>query len=337
MFCSHCGHALDVGAAGCSACGVVVAAHEPRLDDAASLFGDTIRFPQGPEGESGQPFVRPALAILFRLAVGPAADYYAPRFLAYERAGHGMPSWHWPSLLVPSVWAFYRKLWLPGVAFSLLPVAGALAFAAIGPRIDDSALLWFACAALVIWILPGIIPAVFANSLLYSQARRLIQDAETQSGNASQAASLLTAYRPTSFGAALLLGGGVLALALGGLAPHLSVSYAEHAVRAKVGESLAAVRWLQNQVEEQWTGLQSLSLQPDGAATPAHGSSTFFDDVSVSPTNGRLRLDVGPSIPELSGKVILLAPAIDVRQRVHWMCIPIDIPQKYLPRECRNG
>ena len=32
--------------------------------------------------------IRPALFVLFRIAIGPSADYYGPRFLAFERAGH---------------------------------------------------------------------------------------------------------------------------------------------------------------------------------------------------------------------------------------------------------
>jgi len=40
-------------------------------------------------------------------------------------------------------------------------------------------------------------------------------------------------------------------------------------------------------------------------------------------------------VPDLWGKTLLLAPALDVFQRVRWFCIPIDIPEKYLPKECR--
>jgi len=37
--------------------------------------------------------------------------------------------------------------------------------------------------------------------------------------------------------------------------------------------------------------------------------SGVLDDVNVSPINGRVRLGLGPSVPELWGKTILLAPA----------------------------
>ena len=56
----------------------------------------------------------------------------------------------------------------------------------------------------------------------------------------------------------------------------------------------------------------------------------------VSPLSGRVRLVLAPTLPELAGKAILLAPALDDTERVRWFCIPIDIPSKYLPAECRR-
>jgi hypothetical protein len=61
----------------------------------------------------------------------------------------------------------------------------------------------------------------------------------------------------------------------------------------------------------------------------------MLDELSLNPATGRLRLSLGPAVPQLWGKTLLLAPALDVFQRVRWYCIPIDIPAKYLPKECR--
>ena len=59
--------------------------------------------------------------------------------------------------------------------------------------------------------------------------------------------------------------------------------------------------------------------------------------MNVSLTSGRVRLALGSLAPELYGRSILLAPALDRRQQVHWICVPVDIPARYLPRECRQG
>jgi hypothetical protein len=118
--------------------------------------------------------VRPALAVLYRIAIGPSADRYVQRFLAFERKGGGRPGWHWPSLLFPGVWAFYRKLWLLGIVYALLPVAGALAFSAFEPLFEQADLVWIVCAIAAVWVLPGIFPALLADSLLYGHVRYVV-------------------------------------------------------------------------------------------------------------------------------------------------------------------
>ena len=108
----------------CETCGT------PLVEDAAdplmaTAFLDTVQLEPLP-GEielEDERIVRPSLAILFRMAVGPAADYYAPRFLEYERVGRSFPSWNWAAPWFPTVWAFYHKLWVAGLLFALWPVA----------------------------------------------------------------------------------------------------------------------------------------------------------------------------------------------------------------------
>ena len=157
MACSRCGYKFSVDADSCGVCApkALPAVLSPVIARSAmSLATDTIEIP---ELRSSERVVRPALAVLFRLAVGPAADYYTPRFLKYEGAGHGAPGWHWPALLLQSIWAFYRKLWLPGIFYALLPAAGALAFLAFAQKLDDWSLPWIVCAIVSIWLVPGVI------------------------------------------------------------------------------------------------------------------------------------------------------------------------------------
>ncbi len=335
--CNRCGNILRLGGANCSRCGAPVSSvSKPVADAPVSIFLDTIQLRGESRADARQTGIRPALAVLFRVAVGPSADYYAPRFLGYERAGRGKPGWHWPSFLVPSVWAFYRKLWLAGLAFAMLPVAGAFAFAAIADRIDNATLPWLLGAILAIWFLPGVLPAIVANSLLYRRVRNLVARAEASAGSASQVASLLARRSPTSLAAGLLLGGATLTLAAGVVAPSLQGAWFEHEVRAKVAAALATVQPLQQQVEDSWDQVRAIPLKLDVDALRLQAATAFFDEVSFRPANGRLRLGLGRSIPELFGRSILLAPAVDASQQIQWMCIPVDIPAKYLPKECRK-
>jgi hypothetical protein len=304
---------------------------------AAAGFLDTIQL----QPLSGEPdderIVRPSLAILFRMAVGPGADYYAPRFLEFERIGHSLPSWNWASLWAPSAWAFYRKLWVAGIAFALWPLLAVAAFRIIEPYLGDSGVAWLACAALLIWLVPGVVASLIADTLLYRSARRLVRTAEAKTSWPEDAARMLATRTPIAPGSAVFMGGAAILLALYVAAPSLQTAYADRVVRTRVAEVLATIQPLQRQVEEWWGLPKSPPVSPDYDVVGSQRGAEFLEDVDVSPANGRVRLALGPLIPELSGRSILLAPALDRQQQLRWICVPVDIPARYLPQECRQG
>lgn len=292
----------------------------------------TIRLPGNAPDER---VVRPALAVLFRIALGPSADRYVPRFLAFERTGHARPGWHWPSLLFPGVWAFYRKLWGIGLVYALLPVAGSLAFTAIEPTFERADYAWIVCAILAIWILPGILPALLADSLLYRHCRYLVLCAEQGARGATDAVRRLSQHRPTSTTAACVLGGGALAAMITVVVPPLHAAYADRGVRAQVTQAIAAVSALEDEIEATWPNARLLPRQTDHPALRAHAGAALIHEVHVHPRSGRVRIALGPAVPEVAGKTILLAPARGDGNRWHWVCVAVDIPARYLPLECR--
>ena len=296
--------------------------------------GDTVRMPWSDSGYEDL-VVRPALAILFRLALGPAADDYGPRFLHYERRGGARLGWHWPALLLGSAWAFYRKLWLTGIAFACLPLIGVAVLGAVAPAIGSSTLGWFAAAIAAIWLVPGIIAAALANALLYRHVKRRVALAEEGCHRADEAAGLISARRPTSAGAALVFGSAALALGAIAVAPRVSTLYHEQIVRVSIADSLAAFRPLQATIEDAWRRGVSLTHLPGYTSTPTVPGAAPIRLVGVNPASGRLRLEL--ELPELRGKSILLAPAVDPQERVQWICVPVDVPRKYLPQDCARG
>jgi predicted secreted protein len=303
---------------------------------ATSLSADTIRMPW--DGAGADRVVRPALAVLYRMAVGPdAADYYVPRFLRFEQLGRSFPSWHWPAFWLPCLWAFYRKLWWQGLLFAALPFAGAAVFAEIEPALGESSGAWFALAALLIWLVPAVVPALLANGLLHRRVGALVRRAESRRRGMADVAAQLTARAPTAFWIALAAGLAAVALAPRFAVPTLHALYDGHVVRARVTESLAAVRPLQRQVEESLLRFGVVPRTPDYAAMLAHRGALLLDDVNLSPTSGRLRLALASTGTEVDGKAILLVPAVDARRHVLWLCVPVGIPRAYLPAECRNG
>ena len=290
----------------------------------------------GPPDNPRDKVIRPALFVLFRIAVGPSADYYGPRFLAFERAGHGLAGWHWPALFAPAVWAFYRKLWIVGVVFTLLPLAGAHAMVLVAPWLDDFTELWFACAMLLTIVIPAVSGAALANALLYRRVRNRIRRAETHAESASHAASRIGGVAPVSPYGALVLGTLALALLVGGVGSLLADAYNDHLVRVKVGKALDGVSPIKEQIEESWTAFQRWPRPASAIEIPARAGAVLFNEVAVNPSTGRVKLDVGPSIPELAGTAILLVPAVDDASRVRWFCVPVGIPDRYLPKVCRQ-
>jgi len=302
-----------------------------RPDDEPS----TILLP-GDHPAERESVVRPALAILYRIAIGPSADRYVRRFLAFERKGGGGPGWHWPALLFPGVWAFYRKLWLLGIAYALLPVAGALAFSTFEPLFEQADMVWIVCAIAAVWILPGVFPALFADSLLYEHVRYVVSQAERGARSVAGAVESLAKRSPTSMFAAWVLGGGGIVAMIVVVGSSLHDAYVDLGIRTRVEQAINSVRGLEDEIEIGWFTTRLLPRQTDHPSLLANQGAALIDDVNVHPATGRIKLALGADVPALDGKTILIAPTRDMNDRWHWMCIPVDIPKRWLPKECRD-
>ena len=294
-----------------------------------------IRLP-GPPDDPRDKVIRPALFVLFRIATGPSADYYGPRFVAFERAGRARTGWHWPALFAPAVWAFYRRLWVAGAIFAVLPFAGAHAAAVIAPWLDDFTSMWLACALLLTIVLPSISGAALANALLYKRVRRRIRKAEARAESASQVASHVGGTAPVSPYGAVVCGTLAAMLLVGGVGPVLLDAYNDHAVRVKVGKTIVGAAPIKEQIEDSWNAFQRWPRPASALEIPARTGAVLFDEVVVNASTGRVKIDVGHSIPELGGKAILLVPTLDDTHRVRWFCVPVGIPDRYLPQVCRK-
>lgn len=304
----------------------------PAASVAAPMSTTSIRV----GGDPAPRVVRPALSVLFRIAVGPAADRYVRRFMAFERAGHPQAGWNWAPLLFPAAWAFYRKLWALGALYALLPIAGAFAFSTIEPWFARADLVWIAAAVLCIWILPGILPALLADTFLYNDCRYRVFRAEQASRGATQAVQRLASDSPTSTVAAAFFGGGALLCILGIVVPPLVHAYQDRAVRTQVTQALGALREIEDDVERGWKVSRLLPKQSDHPGLRAHPASSLVREVHADPATGRLRVVLSDAIAPLAGKTLLVAPTRDAHDRWRWMCVPVEIAQRYLPPECRT-
>ncbi len=309
----------------------------PQAPLTLSPVGDTVRMPWSPEGAIPETVVPPALAVLFRMAVGPAADYYVPRFLRREGHTRGAPGWVWAAFLFPAGWAFFRKLWGAGIGFTLLHFAGLAVFLAFEPRIAQLLPVWWLALAVGVWLLPGVISGLAALPLLHGAVRRSVRKAEALGDRPDRVAAMLAEQNPTSVANALLLGFASVALWLAVALPQLETRLDERRVRSRVAASIAAVAPLQKLVDEsrQQGAALPVASGADALAPEAIGT-TGLAEVSIAPRNGRLRLTFGSEFAPLAGKSLLLAPSLDANQQLHWLCVPVDIPPRLLPPECRH-
>ena len=303
--CIRCGNILRPGGAHCGRCG----APSPTLPEhrGRARF-DLPRYhqPRPVHGRRAADGHSARAGLLFRLAVGPAADYYAPRFLSYESARRaGM---HWPSFLLPSVWAFHRKLWLAGFTFALPPVA---AHSPLLPSpIASTTRRCRGCSAQS--SLSGSCPASFRRSW---QIHWCIAGCG-KSSHAPRPARAPPRRWQASWREAVRH-----------RSPRVCCSAAQHCCwrpawwPSCVAPGSSTVRAKVTAARQRPAAATAGRGEWDRVAIPLSSTwmrcvqaATAFDEVSFRPANGRLRLGLGRSIPELFGRSILLAPAVDASQ-----------------------
>jgi hypothetical protein len=189
-------------------------------------------------------------------------------------------------------------------------------------------------ALVCVWSVPAIISGAFANTFYYRQIRSLIRQAERSTRSPEAAARRLINRSPTDALAGVLFGTAALLMVASLAGGRLQAAYHEQGVRTKVAQAIAAMKPLQQQVEEDWTIAHALPKRPDYRAVRAQQAYPLVQSFELSARSGRVRFDLGPAVPELQGRSILLAPAVDTWQKLRWLCIPIDIPIDYVPRAC---
>ena len=259
-----------------------------------------------------------------------------PRFLAWERSGRSRPAWNGSAFLWPPVWAFYRKLWPEGAVFAVLPAVGAFAFAALGGSLDGSGALWWIALAVSVWLFPAALAALSADALLWGRVRRVVARAEADAKSASKAVDVLARRAPVSVVAGIAMGGGAIVLCATLLGPALAAEYVAHGARHALATTLASLTVVQDAVEFAWERTGTIGEAREAGQLVARNDGRYVEEIAVSPTTGRVRVSLGPSVPGAAGKQILLAPAVDEDRRVRWLCVPVDIPVRYLPATCRR-
>jgi hypothetical protein len=186
-----------------------------------------------------------------------------------------------------------------------------------------------------VWLFPSLLSALSADALLWGRVRRDVARAETGARSATKAVQVLSSGAPTSPASAIALGGGAIVLAATLLGPPIRAEYVAHAARDAVTAALTSMRIVQEAVESAWDRTGTLAHARNVGTLLAQNDGAYVGDVAVT-SSGRVRMSLGPSVPGAAGKSIVLAPTVDEQKRINWMCVPVDIPARFLPEACRR-
>jgi len=279
---------------------------------------------------------------LFEAAVGEAkADYYVPRFMAYEEAGKAGIGWNWPAFLVTFPWLLWRRMWgtaglyfLAPLVFSILiGIIGAFAGEASGAMLIGGLYIVF---MLAMWIVPG----MFGNAWYYAHCKSQIKEVSRREKVPAEQIAALEKKGGTSWiGLGIYLGFVVVGTALIGIAAAIAIpAYQDYTLKAKVSEAHEGIQQvLDQQAEsyannEQWLAIDEdeLTIERDG------GEPESVVTVSSDTESGEITAVLNYREAMLEGKKITYTPYTDDDGSIVWGCSSDSLPEKLLPSQCRD-
>ena len=279
---------------------------------------------------------------LFEAAVGEAkADYYVPRFMAYEEAGKAGIGWNWPAFLVTFPWLLWRRMWgtaglyfLAPLVFSILiGIIGAFAGEASGAILIGGLYIVF---MLAMWIVPG----MFGNAWYYAHCKSQIKEVSRREKVPVEQIAALEKKGGTSWvGLGVYLGLVVVGAALIGVLAAIALpAYHDYTLRAKVAMVHASVNpvlveqatsYVQNQ---RWVAIEGEPVTANMNGTTGKAIAVVWVDEDTG------EVTVGLNLPDsrLEGASILYTPYTGDDGAIVWGCSSDSLPEKLLPSQCRD-
>ena len=110
-------------------------------------------------------------------------------------------------------------------------------------------------------------------------------------------------------------------------------AYQDYTTRARMDEAMVVGRNAADSVANYYNQHQEIpdSLEKAGFAAPIPRT---VKELGFNGKNGTVTITMA-SIP-ISGKSFLLVPSLDSEQKIIWSCMSQEIPDNYLPQQCRQ-
>lgn len=325
MFCPQCGNTSVVLGLACAGCGTVVpeGANAPTPTAQAK-----------PASQASTEAVDEAEFYEAAIGMGGGLDYYLSRFQWYDAQASVRSGWHWPAFFFTLWWMLYRKMWRSALVYFLAPYAlGLLVVAAImllgrtagGVLSGLAAVLYLGWAFL--WI-----PS-HATGMYYRHCQAKIAESKRASRNEQKQLRILAAKGGTSGLILVLLMLFAVLPVIGILAAVAIPQYAEYTARAQMKGVQGYASVAKEAIAEQYYATHRVptTLEETGLTQPP---PAMVGQVSIG-KGGVLTLTMAGKV--IAGKSLIYVPALDDNQRIVWECRSDDIPQRYLPPECRKA
>jgi len=316
MFCPQCGKANDDSARFCLSCGNVLS---QTMRDA----------PLSPTAETS-----PATDEFYKAAIGPKnQDYYLRRFARFDSAGKVGVSWHWPAFFVTFWWLLYRKMWLNALIYFFLPYLVMILLGIAAAVVGDSSgaiagIVNLAYLAAIFVLLP-----MYANALYYKHCTNKILEVRASSHDVQRQLGELSAKGGTSNVAVIVLLIFMFVAIIGILAAIAIPAYQDYVARARLAQAAEIGKIATDSVASYYDQHRQLpnNLEQAGFAKSLPPS---VKEISIDRQNGTVIITMATAPVE--GKSLSLVPSVDANNQMIWQCMSQDIPDKYLPRQCRQ-
>ncbi|GAA6141884.1 DUF2628 domain-containing protein [Hydrogenophaga sp. 5NK40-0174] len=285
---------------------------------------------------------------LYRAAVGEKkAEYYVPRFLAFDDAGKGSIGWHWPAFFVTFGWLLWRRMWAVAGLYFVVPsiIMFGMQMAAPFFIVDnpESALISLGIFFLLFMLVMWLVPPLFAVRVYHGHTKERIKELKAKrhrkgldTSHSALVAALEEQPHVSKLALWLYLILFVGVAGLGVLAAVAVPAYQQYALRAKVttGYMEAQMRLIphsgQHMDEVPWDTLDD-TPSSNATAKPAgrlrvdhkvHSVYLTFDKSEASQVSeAQLKFE-----PVVGDDGIILG----------WTCSSPDIEDRYLPKQCRS-
>jgi Tfp pilus assembly protein PilE len=318
MFCPKCGASNDAAAAFCAACG-----------DVLPLPAGGFQQAQGKSNESA------GLGEYYKAVLGPKnQDYYLRQFARFDADGKVSATWHWPAFFVTFYWMLYRKMWLFALVYFILPylylgLVGAIAGAAghtANMLVGGGYVLYFLG---IVFLLP-----MYANALYYNHCKKQISSVRASTADVQRQLGELSGKGGTSNIAIIILLIFVLVAVLGIVAAVAIPAYQDYTTRARMEQAYELGSSAADSVTRYYNRNQVFpgDLDEAGFASPLPPS---VKEIAMDKRHGTLTIRMNGAV--VGGKSFVLVPALNQGGQLYWNCMSIEIPDKNLPRQCRQN